>query len=69
MNLSEKLIEEAAKALFFRDMVDGQISQSLYSVWEFDTEPNAATGERIRERYKRRAVAYLKDELEGMGFA
>lgn len=62
MNLTEKLIEETAKALFFRDMVDGQISQSLYSVWEFDTEPNAATGERIRARYMERAKKNLAGE-------
>ena len=62
MNLTEKLIEETAKALFFRDMVDGQISQSLYSVWEFETEPNAATGERIRARYAERARKSLQAE-------
>ena len=64
MQMAEKLIEEAAKALFFRDMVDGQVSQSLYSVWEFDTEPNASTGERVRDRYIKRA----KDNLAWEGY-
>ena len=62
MNLSEKLIEEAAKALFFRDMVDGQISQSLYSIWEVDTEPDVVVGERIRARYMERAKKNLEEE-------
>ena len=58
----EKLIEEAAKALFFRDMVDGQVSQNAYDIWEVDTEPDAEVGERIRAVYRETAKENLKSE-------
>ena len=54
------LIEEAAKAIFYRDMVDGMIDAGWYDVWEFETEPNASDGERIRSKYKQKAIEHLK---------
>ena len=44
--MTDILIEEAAKAIFYRDMVDGMIDAGWYDVWEFETEPNASNGER-----------------------
>ena len=58
--MTDILIEEAAKAIFYRDMVDGMIDAGWYDVWEFETEPNASNGERIRSKYKQKAVEYLK---------
>ena len=57
--LEASLIESEAKALFFRDLADGQISYNARDIWEFDTEPNASTGEKIRERYLARARKQL----------
>ena len=54
------LIEEAAKAIFYRDMVDGLIDARWYDIWDFETEPNASTGEKIRSKYKQKAVEHLK---------
>ena len=54
------LIEEAAKAIFYRDMVDGIIDVRWYDIWMFETEPNVSTGEKIRAKYKQKAVEYLK---------
>jgi len=42
-------------------MVDHQVSQSLYNIWEIDTEPNASVGEKIREWYKQRAKKHLEE--------
>ena len=59
--MMDVLIEEAAKAIFFRDMVDGKISQNAYDIWEIETEPDNAVGENIRERYRRKAKKHLAD--------
>jgi len=56
------LIEEAAKAIFYRDMVDGIVDARWYDIWMFETEPNASTGERIRAKYKQKAIEYLRSE-------
>ena len=53
------LIEESAKALFFRDMVDGLISPSARDIWEIATEPDNAVGERICTRYREEAKRHL----------
>jgi len=59
MIMMDVLIEEAAKAIFFRDMVNGKVPQSLYDVWDFDTEPNASTGEKVRVMYQEKAKKHL----------
>ena len=58
--MMDVLIEESAKAIFFKDMVDRNVSESFYDVWDFDTEPNAEVGDKIRERYKTKAIKHLK---------
>lgn len=60
MIMMEVLIEEAAKAIFFRDMVNSIVPQKFYDVWEVDTEPNASTGEKIRAHYKQKAIKHLQ---------
>lgn len=60
ITMIEKLIEESAKALFFRDMVDGVIDQNYYSIWEIEGEFNNEN--KIRNKYLRRAKEYLKSE-------
>lgn len=57
--LRDALIEEAAKALFFRDMVDCIVPQEYYDIWEISTEPNASTGKDIQQIYRIKATAYL----------
>lgn len=61
--LEKVLIEEAAKAIFFRDMVDGEMSTDFYDIWEVETEPNVETGEKIQERYRARARKNLAGDL------
>jgi hypothetical protein len=61
MIMMDVLIEESAKAIFFRDMVDGKISQNAYDIWEIATEPDNATGERIQERYRQKAKKHLAE--------
>jgi hypothetical protein len=51
------LIEEAAKALFFRDMVDGEIDQRYYSVWEIEGE--FSNEDSIRRVYMAKAKKHL----------
>ena len=58
--MMDTLIEEAAKAIFYRDMVDGALDAGWYDVWEFETEPNASTGDKIRSKYKQKAIEHLK---------
>lgn len=57
---AEKLIEETAKYLFFKDMVDGIIDEGYYSIWEVEGEFN--NEDKIRERYIKMAEDYLKEE-------
>ena len=56
-----KLIEERAKALFFRDMVDGIVSQDWYNIWEIDENP--VQEEKMRNRYLNRARKELDEEF------
>lgn len=58
--MTDILIEEAAKAIFYRDMVDGMIDAGFYDIWTFETEPNVSTGEKIRAKYKQKAIEHLK---------
>ena len=58
--MTDILIEEAAKAIFYRDMVDGIVDAGWYDIWTFETEPNVSTGEGIRSKYKQKAVEHLK---------
>jgi hypothetical protein len=67
--LKEKLIEEAAMAIFFRDMAiffrdmaDLKIDQKYYCIW--DLEGEYRNEEAIREKYRRLAREQLKEEVK-----
>ena len=62
LKAKEALIEEKAKAIFFKDMVDGIVSQHFYDVWEVETEPNVSTGEKIIAKYETKAKKELKNQ-------
>jgi hypothetical protein len=58
--LENLIIEERAKSLFFRDMVDGRLSQDWYEIWEIEGQLDGE--DKVRNIYLNRAKKELQEE-------